>query len=144
MIVKIKRYPVVLKKTDTCLTYALKRIGLEAPPNYGYDQLENDFKSIPFFYGPDCNTGVLLLWDSNMETVDLPWLITEDGRVVSKPVKTRIHVAVYEGQGLISDCSRKGAPSSLPILKLRHINELGRQPDKILIYKHTSRKASLN
>lgn len=135
MIVKIRKYPVVLKKTDTCLTYALKRIGLE-PINYTYEDLEKDFHMKPFFFGPDCNSGVLLLWDANKKRTEIPWMILEDGRIVSKPVTTGIHVAVYEGQGLVSDCSRKDSPSSMPQLKMRHINELKRQPDWILIYKN--------
>lgn len=135
MIVKIKKYPVTLTKHDTCLSYALRRIGLQ-PVNYRYEDLEKDFHMKPFFFGPDCNSGVLLLWDSNIEEVDIPWHITVDGKIVSVPVKRRIHVGVYEGDGLVSDCSRLGSPSSLPQLKMRHINDIRRQPDKILIYKH--------
>lgn len=134
--VKIRKHSVELTKTDTCLTYALKRIGLAPTPNYKYENLESDFDMVPFFFGPQCNSGVLLLWDSNKETVDLPWTITESGRIITRAISSRIHVAVYEGDGLVSDCSRDKAHSSLPVLKMRHINELGRQPDKILIYKH--------
>lgn len=137
MTVKIKKYPVTLKKTDTCLTYALKRIGLE-PINYGYDDLEKDFEVHPFFFGPKCNSGVLLMWDAHVKEVDIPWFISERGRIISRPIKTRIHIAVYEGDGLVSDCSRGEAPSGLPQLKLRHIDDIKRQPDKILIHKHLS------
>jgi hypothetical protein len=144
MIIVIKLHQIELSKAETCLTYALRRIGLEPSKSYCYESLENDFNMIPFREFGQLTQGVLLLWDSNREYVELPWSIDEKGRIVTSKISSRIHLAVYEGNGLVSDCSRRGNPSSLPSLKMRKLREIDREPDKVLVYKHQSRTATLN
>lgn len=126
---------VTITKHETCLSYALKRIGLENTDVYKYEHLSDDFEIIPFLLGTKLKVGHILLWDSNLETADLPWHITEDGRIINQPVKRRIHLGVWEGDGLVSDCSRLNSQGSLPQLRLRNLSDIGRRPDKILILK---------
>lgn len=135
MLVKIKLSPVKLNKQSTCLTYAIQRIGLD-PSGASYEEIGRWFDVHPFFFGPLCNTGVILVWDANAKISDLPFEIDDHGRIISRPVIHGVHFGVYEGNGLVSDCSRLDSPGSLPILRMRHLNEFKRQPDKILIYKN--------
>ena len=131
----LKLHDVQIWKGETCLTYALKRIGLQ-PDLCKFEDLNIFFDVEPFFLGPSCTRGVLLVWDSNQKLVDLGTLINSEGKIVNRPTLAGVHIGVYEGDGLVSDCSRLDSPNSLPQLKMRFLSELGRQPDKLLTFKN--------
>lgn len=121
-----------LQKNDTCLSYAMKRIGAK---NIGieYEALEDDFFIVPFSHVDKLEPGNLVMWDRNVERLDIPWYIDSMGRIYVKTISSHLHVAVYEGSGRVSDCSRM--EYTYPALRMRFLKDIGREPDKVLILK---------
>lgn len=126
---------VTLNKMDTCLTYALRRLGL--PPDMcTYETFNEHFHQIPWrARRKDLHKGAILLWDKNVKWVWTPIQITEERQIISKLIPKGFHFAVYEGDNLISDCTRLHSISPPnPSLRLRHLNTLKSNPDWILVY----------
>ena len=99
------------RKTDTCLTYALKRIGVDViKPEYNVfihlnaitypDLISGNCFEVIDFNPKDCTVGDLLLWDKKAEEVAFPLEITTDGKVLSRKIWKGFHIAVVEGSGL--------------------------------------------
>jgi len=126
----IKLLPVTLEKTDTCLTYAFKRVGLSHDVVI-YEDLENLFE-VKEYQAQLLKKGRLLIWDKNRIEEVLPNHIDENGRILFLSTIRGIHVAVYEGDLLVSDCTRCEKFNSLPVLMMRYIRDIGRMPDKIV------------
>jgi hypothetical protein len=128
-------HKVTLEKTDTCLTYALKRIGLK-PDLCVYESINEHFHQIPWkARKKELTIGTILLWDTNLKWRWLPVSITKDGHIKNKLIHTGVHFAVYEGDGLISDCTRLHSPSPpSPSLRLRELSDMKSTPDWLLIY----------
>lgn len=104
---KMRLNPVKITKTMSCLTYALKRSGIELPELTDTADIEKFFVLHPINPGTEelnIEKGTLLLFTQN-ERVDLvPMEITAAGIIITKPTVILRHVAVYEGCQLISDC----------------------------------------
>ena len=134
----LKLKPVRLTKFDNCHSYALKRIGTSEIAFPTYEEMLNDdsFKVREYSSTLTLNDGDILVWDKNKETVDIPMFIDEVGLIISRPVSTRIHMAVYEGDDRVSDCVRSNTPNKLPKLQMRMLWAITRKPDRILTYKN--------
>jgi len=128
---------VTLSKFDNCQSYVLKRIGLNEVVLSSYEDMikSDDFMVRDYAQVVTLNEGDILVWDKNKEVVDMPTFIDEFGVIISRPTSTRIHLAVYEGNEKVSDCTRSNTPNKLPILQIRMLYNIPRKPDKILTYK---------
>lgn len=126
---------VTIDKTDTCLTYVLKRIGLD-PMLCTYENFNEFFHQIPWRgKRKELQTGSILLWDKDVKWKWMPVSISVEGIIRSKSIPTGFHFAVYEGNNLISDCTRLHSISPpSPTLRLRELSEMKSNPDWILIF----------
>jgi hypothetical protein len=120
--------PVVLEKTDTCLSYALKRIGAEGLLPIDYDRMVSgrEFEVLRWREA-DMQVGDLVLWDRDLTRSLLPTEITTVGTIIHGYMPTGLHYAVYEGEGILSDSSRDG---DYPVVRLRKLADC--RPDWIL------------
>lgn len=130
---------VTIDKTDTCLTYALKRIGLD-PKLCNYENFNEFFHQLPWkSKRKDLTPGTLLLWDKNIKWKWMPVSITKDGIIKSKSIPTEFHFAVYEGDNLVSDCTRLHSnTSTCPNIRMRELSDFKNNPDWILIYDESN------
>jgi hypothetical protein len=94
-----------------------------------------DFKVRDYSTTITLNVGDILIWDKNKEMVDMPTFINEVGLIISRPTSTRIHMAVFEGDDIVTDCVRSNTPNKLPKIQMRMLWNIARKPDKILTYK---------
>lgn len=122
----MKLKAVKITKTTSCLTYALKRVGLEHLDISDSRDVDEYFDRIPIddLY-LNLEIGDLMLF-ANKERIDIvPMEITEDGKIISKPTMILRHIGVYEGDGLISDCgiSSKNFPFCKHV-RMRHYSEI--------------------
>lgn len=126
---------VTLDKTDTCLTYVLKRIGLDSNL-CTYENFNEYFHQITWrSKKKNLSVGAILLWDKDVKWKWMPTHISKEGQIKSKLIPTGFHYAVYEGDNLISDCTRLHsiAPPS-PTIRMRELTDVKSNPDWILIY----------
>lgn len=128
-------HKVTLDKTDTCLTYVLKRIGL-SPNLCTYENFNEHFHQLTWrSKKKELSVGTILLWDKDVKWKWMPTTISKDGQVKSKLIPTSFHFAVYEGNGLISDCTRLHSISPpSPTLRIRELADVKSNPDWILTY----------
>lgn len=128
----IELKPVKLCKTDTCLTYAFKRIGKsELINDVTYDNIHDFFDSSVWTKNKKLKKGDILYWNRDMKYVDLPWEIDTDGKITWHRKSISSHVAVYEGDDIISDNTRFVIPPH-PTLRVRKLSQLNKMPDYIL------------
>lgn len=125
---------VTITKTDTCLTYALKRLG-SSPFIWSYENIDKAFDITSFSTIEQLEVGDVVLWDANAHKVEMATHIDVKGNLTLTEVWARVHFAVYEGNGMVSDCSRRDNISSLPRLRVRELKTLERMPDKVLRYR---------
>lgn len=130
----IRLCEVTINKTDTCLTYVLKRLG-SSPFIWSYENIDKAFDIKPFSTIKELELGDVVLWDENAHQVEMATHIDRDGNLTLTNVWARVHFAIYEGNGMVSDCSRRDNISSLPRLRMQHLNEVERMPDRVLRYK---------
>ena len=121
---------VELYKNDTCVTYALKRIGAFELYPLDYPQLTDGILfEVLTFNATKLSVGDLLLFESRTEKEFYPLTIDNNLRIVDKPIWTGFHVAVYEGDGLVSECNRDRC-CAYPSISLFKLDD--RVPQKIL------------
>jgi hypothetical protein len=125
---------VQINKTDTCLTYVLKRSGI-SPSLYQYENIDKGFDISSFSSIDKLEYGDIVLWDANAHQAEMAVAIDKNGLLTIMDVWARVHFAIYEGNGMISDCSRRDNISSLPRLRMRKLEEVERMPDKVLKFK---------
>jgi hypothetical protein len=129
-----KLQKVTLEKSDTCLTYVLKRLGLESNL-CSYENLHKNFEQV-IFKGRKLKTGDILLWDKTIEWEWLPWKIDDGGIISWKSVPVGFHFGIVEDDtSKFSDCTRLVRPPH-PTIRLREIKDLRNNPDWILIYNN--------
>lgn len=129
--------PVKLCKSDTCLTYAFKRIGKnDLISNVTYDNIHDFFISDVFTKNKKLRKGDILYWNRDSKFVDLPWEIDENGKILWHRKLIGAHVVVYEGDDIISDSTRTIQPPH-PTLRLRKLSQLNKMPDYILKYNES-------
>jgi hypothetical protein len=133
-------HKVILLKTDTCLTYSLRRIGKsELINNVNYENIHDYFISFQFTekMKNNLNVGDLLLWQRDAKYIDMPWEIDIDGRILWHRKIVGSHVAVYEGTGIISDNTRLINPPH-PNIRVRKLEQLNKMPDYVLRYSNNN------
>lgn len=120
--------PVVLEKPETCLTYALKRIGAESLLPCDYEAMTSGMHFQVLGWNADeVAVGDLILWDRDLTKSLYPIEITTAGTIIHAYLPTGLHYGVCEGDGLFSDCVRDG---DYPIIRLRKLSDC--RPDRIL------------
>lgn len=126
---------VVLTKKDTCLSYALKRVGIETHVEY-VNQLEEDFHFIPFSVEACPGEGTLVTWCRKQSKISVPFEITKDGHILNHDVTIDFHIGVIEDSkiSMVSDCTRKLMPNHVPCIRIRSFEDV-RYPDYILVQK---------
>lgn len=124
-----------ITSADSCLTYALKRVGLfDEVPIRCAEEVEKCFELIEYEpcrampYEP----GTLFLWKA-AETEYWTNGITEDGVPVTRFRPYSSHLAVLEKNGLVSDAGRKGY--RWITIRCRFLNELPSLPQYVLKLK---------
>jgi hypothetical protein len=134
---------VILDKTDTCLTYVLKRKGLN-PKLCTYETFHEYFNQYPYSrYKKKMKIGDVVLWDKNIKWEWLPWSINNDTEITWKNIPVGFHFAIYEGDEMFTDCSRTIVPPH-PTLRLRKIKELQKNPDWVLVFDQNEFPANEN
>ena len=120
-----------LTKTETCLTYVLKRIGLGGD-FCTYENFHEHFNQYNFSrYRGKLKVGDIMLWDKSSKWEWLPWSINGNGIIEWKNIPVGFHFAIYEGNDKFSDCTRLVTPPH-PTLRLRRMGDLQKNPDFIL------------
>jgi hypothetical protein len=121
---------VTLSKTDTCLTFVLKRLGLQKDL-CSYLTFHEHFHQYPFVrYKEKLEIGDLIMWDKDIKWESMAVSI-KDGRIIWENVPKGFHFGIYEGNGMFTDCTRLVIPPH-PTLRMRDINSLQKTPDWIL------------
>lgn len=129
---------VTLTKNDTCLTYVIKRTGIETNLKFTVDIPDNLLLS---FNGEvtKLKVGDIIGWRANRKVALLRNEISSIGGkpvVIHNPVYVHIHLAVIEqieeikGNTIItvSDCVRKENVNSVPEIRLKVLNLRGDEP----------------
>lgn len=128
----MKLHDVQLTKTDTCLTYVLKRLGLEENL-CTYDTILEYFEDYQYKRVKEFNIGDVLLWDRDIEWVWLSWKI-EGSSIIWKNVPVGFHFGIVETDtSTFTDCTRHVRPPH-PSLRLRNIDDIRKKPDWVLRY----------
>jgi len=120
---------VELVKTETCLTYVLRRMNLPSDL-CTYDSFSDHFNQTLFSKVKDLKRGDVLLWDKNVKYEWLPWVIDESG-IRWKSVAVSFHFGIMEDSKHFSDCTRLVNPPH-PSLRYRDLKDLRRLPDWVL------------
>ena len=121
---------VTLTKTDTCLTFVLKRLGLQKDL-CSYITFHEHFHQYPYVRQKHkLQVGDLLMWDKN---ISWEWMaITiKNSTITWENVPKGFHFAIYEGNGMFTDCTRLVIPPH-PTLRMRDIASLQKTPDWVL------------
>lgn len=118
-----------LVKTETCLTYVLKRLGL--PEDMcTFENYSDYFDQYHFSRVKKLKRGDIILWDKDTTWKWLPWVIDENG-VRWKNVPVHFHFGIMEDSDSFTDCTRLVQPPH-PSLRYRKIADLQRRPDWVL------------
>lgn len=129
---------VTLENSDTCITYALKRIGAETLLD-GFDReklqslLDEHFYMLKYI--GVASPGELLLFASNRIT-PMPRSISAAGVLNYDEIHAGLHMGVVESPGYFSHLSRNHDHGNyLPCIKIDEINRYKRLPDFVLRLK---------
>jgi len=139
-----KLKPVKLLKNDTCLTYALKRVGLDLPI-HDSEEVEQYFDLFDVHAGwiefPDANpdrlrVGDILMWADNERYAILPDEIDEYGQIISHRRLVLRHFGVVEPRDMVSDCtvSSRDYPFCRTI-RLQRLRDVSDKPTYLLRLK---------
>jgi hypothetical protein len=107
---------VTINRTDTCLTYALKRLGIydKFPEAEGeYFMQKCDKRRIKSFEGLE--PGALIMVKNPPDTIYKTFGIDEQGRLIYSGMSNRLHFMLYEGR-YISDVTRE---DGIPFIRVR-------------------------
>lgn len=130
---------VKIGKKDTCLTYALKRTGLDyldlsclGSAKFFFDFIEFNIDQLKI--------GDIVYFCKNQKEVLIPSEISESSEkginLIEHPRSINNHCAVYEGNGMFSDCTKKDERFMFHnCLRLQTINDFKYKPSFILKIK---------
>lgn len=88
---------------ESCLTYALKRVGL--PTTLTYEDLvaENSkYFTQHIFKKQNLKVGDILIWNKDSYLSPRAWHLTKEGRFLARVQKSGYHVGVVEEKNIIS------------------------------------------
>lgn len=133
---------VILTKNDTCLTYVIKRTGIETNLKFTVDIPDDcfiEYKTKDNKTTTALQIGDIIGWRANRKIALLRNEISSIGGkpvVLYNPVYVHIHLAVIEqieeikGNTIItiSDCVRKENVNSVPEIRLKVLNLRGDEP----------------
>lgn len=131
---------VKINKTDTCLTYVLKRLGeFDAEKNYTLELYDEYFDSK---FCEDINQlskGDLIMWTGKEYMQQIPFEILESGIIITHNVLRGRHIGIIEEMIdettiLFSDCSRINSDVGIPQINIKNLFE-HRAPDYVLNIK---------
>lgn len=125
---------VTVGKSDTCLTYALKRIGSDLSIT-DVGEIENYFEMTPYadVGSKELVKGDLLLWTNAEQRLFVPNSIDKDGFITFHNTLVLRHLGVYEGNGKVSDCTRRMITDSyVPAIRMRYLKEIKARPQFLL------------
>ena len=111
---------VTITKKDPCLTYVLKRTGIDTSVEFAED-LEKEFTLIPI-KETKLEVGDIIAWKKKEEFISSGTSINENGRIEQSYVFTRFHLGVVEAGHLISDLTRSANPYYIPSIRMRTIS----------------------
>lgn len=125
---------VKLNRQDTCLTYAMKRLGFEKLLTLGLNSVSNldQFFDFSEYDGKILEKGTLVCWNLHQEEILIPNEISDDGSIHTNKLLINFHLGVVENSELqlVSDSTRK-IEIGIPIVRVRSLNDI-RKPDQIL------------
>jgi len=126
---KVQLKAVKTSRADSCLTYALKRIGYpynseDVVEVEWIDKLTNLSK-----ISDKPKKGDIGVWRKDKKKNRTGSSITKEGLVIEDTREDMIHFCVYEGKGLISDMT------SYHLIRIRKMEELKTQPSYWLRYE---------
>ena len=73
---------------------------------------------------------------NNTVVIYSPWTINDNGIIEWKNIPVGFHFAIYEGDGMFSDCTRLVKPPH-PTLRIRTMTDLQKNPDFVLRLEQT-------
>lgn len=129
-----------INKTDTCLTYIFKRIGLfNSNKFYSLEIYDEYFDSKICDDIFTLKPGDIVMWTAKEHMEQYPFEILENGTIITHNVLRGRHVALIEQliddkTILYSDCSRKNSDAGIPRINMKNLCET-RQPDYVLTIK---------
>lgn len=126
----LKLVDITLNKSDTCLTYVLKRMNLDENL-CSYETLHDYFDQFQYSrYKKKLSVGDILLWDRDIKWEWMPWSI-KDKNITWKNIPLGVHFGIMEDEETFSDCTRLIHPPH-PTLRIRKLNEVHKNPDWVL------------
>ena len=139
----IKLHSVKLHKTDTCLTYVLKRIGqYKQEKTYSLKKYNEYFDSEEIYDKTIFKKGDIILWNKRGYEQEFPTEITETGEIISNLIMRNIHIGIIENISESSDIfysecrTDKTENTGIPVLHYKQLNGSKlRKPDFILTLK---------
>ncbi len=107
------------------MSYVLKRIGCFDLYPFDYDKLtDGEWFEILAYDQNKLQPEDIILWDGfdcQVRKIPMSTEITQDGKLIFNQVYQGFHCAVYEGDGLFSDCSQD---TFYPYIRVRQIDEI--------------------
>ena len=126
----LKLVDITLNKSDTCLTYVLKRMDLDENL-CSYETLHDHFDQFQYSrYKKKLSVGDILLWDRDIKWEWMPRSI-KDKNITWKNIPLGVHFGIMEDDETFSDCTRLIHPPH-PTLRIRKLNEVHKNPDWVL------------
>ena len=107
-----------------CATYALRRVG----SNWSVERLLN-YMPEPY---SELSVGDIVVWD-NLDSPDesSAYIMDEHGRPIWRSVTYKKHMAVYEGDGVVSDVKLIGK-LGIPNIRMKRLSEMPKKPTGII------------
>lgn len=132
--------PVQISKSETCISYALKRVGLWGSlitPEITLSKVDTYFEKTRFDLAQPASKGSIVYWDNKKKRLEAAWAITADREILSQSIMVNIHAGVIEDDycTLVSDCTRTSLEFPIPNLRLRKFSKQVRYPDWVLTLK---------
>ena len=115
-----KLFDTTITKKDTCMSYALKRTGINSNVEFA-ENMHCDFDFIPV-KDAKIEVGDIVAWKKKEEIIKAGTSINENGRIETTDVFTKYHIGVVENGHLISDLTRSSNPYYIPSIRVRSIS----------------------
>ena len=126
---------VKIGKKDTCLTYALKRTGLDYLELSCTSNIEKFFNLIDFSLDK-LKIGDIIYFSKYKHDIQIPIEIDSELNLLTHNVSVRNHCCVYEGNGIFTDCTKSEKEYlGNNCLRIRKFEDFKYEPSFILSLK---------